>query len=80
MVTKVRKWGKGLGIQIPMSLAAEAGLEMGASVSVLVERRGLVIRLVRRKRLDLAYLLKRVHARNLHGRFDEGAAFERESW
>ncbi len=80
MQTKVQKWGNSLGVRIPRSFAAEAQVDAGSTVDISVEKGGLRIRRVRRRRYPLAELLRKITPRNLHEEVSTGAAVGREAW
>ena len=78
METKVQRWGNSLGVRIPRSVAAGAGLRAGTSVDISAEDETVVIRAVNRSRYRLSELLKRVKRSNLHETVDTGVAVGRE--
>ena len=80
MNTKIRKWGNSLGLRIPKSFAAAAGVEEGAEVDLAVEDGKLVIRPLRQRRYDLSDLLRKVKPDNLHKSVDSGGPAGREAW
>jgi antitoxin MazE len=80
MLAKVQKWGNSLGLRIPRAFAADARLEPGSVVDVSLERGGLMVRPVRRKKYALADLLKGIAKRNLHGEVATGDPVGREVW
>ena len=80
MNTKIRKWGNSLGLRIPKSFAAEAGVEEGSEVDMAVEDGKLVIRPLRQRRYDLSDLLRKVKPDNLHEPIDSGGPVGREAW
>ncbi len=80
MQTKVQKWGNSLGVRIPRSFAAEAEVDAGSVVDISMEKGGLRIRPVRRRRYALRELLRKITARNLHEEVATGAAVGREAW
>jgi antitoxin MazE len=80
MQTKVQKWGNSLGVRIPRSFAAEARVDAGSTVDISVEKGGLRIRPVRRRRYALIELLRKVTPRNLHNEVASGTAVGREAW
>jgi antitoxin MazE len=80
MQTKILKWGNSLGVRIPRSFAAEAEVDAGLVVDIWVEKGGLRIRPVRRRRYALRELLRRITPRNVHEEIAAGAAVGREAW
>ena len=80
MVTKVQKWGNGLGLRIPKSYAEEAQVEAGSVVDISVRNGVLVVRPVSRRRYRLAELLRAVKEQNLHAEVESGRPAGREAW
>ncbi len=80
METRVQKWGNGLALRIPKSLANQLGLEFNSLVRTSLRGDALVIAPVPPTRLKLDDLLDRVSAQNLHGEVDTGPAVGREAW
>lgn len=80
MQTKVQRWGNSLGVRIPRSFAAEAEVEAGSTVDISLERGGIRIRPVRRRRHRLSDLLRKITPQNLHEEVSTGAAVGREAW
>jgi antitoxin MazE len=78
--TKLQKWGNSLGLRIPKSFAAEAGVQAGSQVDLSVRAGELRVRAVRRKRLSLAPLLRKVTRKNLHSAIETGDPVGREAW
>jgi antitoxin MazE len=72
MQTRIQKWGNGLGLRIPKSVAKQAGLEAGSEVDLAVEGSDLVAHSKPRPRYQLADLLRGVTARNMHREIDTG--------
>lgn len=77
METMVRKWGNSLGIRIPSLYAKEFNLRNGSTVDIHEENGAIVIV---PKRRELADLLSRVTAENLHQPIDTGAPVGTEEW
>jgi antitoxin MazE len=81
MESVVKKWGNSLALRIPRSVAAEAGFEYGAKVSVRVEDGAMVVRpIARHTVVDLKALLRNVKKANLHGEVQTGPKRGREVW
>jgi antitoxin MazE len=80
MVTKIQKWGNSLGLRIPKSFAAEAGVEEGSAVDIFLEGDRLVIQSLRRERYRLSDLLSQIKENNLHKKISTGDAAGREAW
>jgi antitoxin MazE len=80
MQTKIQKWGNSLGLRIPKSFAAEAGVEAGSTVDLSVEDGELVVRPVRRRKYDLRDLVRAINSKNVHREVETGDAVGREAW
>jgi antitoxin MazE len=80
VLTRVRKWGNSLGLRIPRSFAAEAGVEDGSAVDLTVVDGELRVRPLKRKRYVLGELLDGVSELNLHGEVPTGRPVGREVW
>jgi antitoxin MazE len=78
MQTKIQKWGNSLGVRIPRSFAVE--VDAGSAVDISLEKGGLRIRPVRRRRYALRELLRKISPRNVHEEVATGAAVGREAW
>ena len=79
MVTRVQKWGNGLGPRIPRSLAAEAKVGEGSSVELSLRKGALPVSPARH-RYSLHELLARVARRDVHLEVDSGPPRGREAW
>ncbi|UCG84880.1 MAG: AbrB/MazE/SpoVT family DNA-binding domain-containing protein [Gemmatimonadota bacterium] len=80
MNTRIRKWGNSLGLRIPKSFAAEAGVAEGSEVDLTVKNGQLIVKPTRRRRVPLQDLLRRVRPDNLHEEIDTGGPVGREAW
>ena len=80
MQTKIQKWGNSLGLRIPRSFAAEAGVGAGSEVELSIRNGDLVVKPARRKTYVLKDLLQRITSRNLHAEVDTGDPVGREVW
>ena len=80
MQTKIQRWGNSLGLRIPRSFAAEAGVEAGSQVDLSVRDGDLVVRAAKRRTCRLSELLGRVTAKNQHGEVDTDEPIGREVW
>jgi antitoxin MazE len=78
MKTRVQKWGNGLALRIPKSLAAEAGLHAGAVVELSLLVGALLVRPIRPQPLTLDQLLSGVTDENRPGEWDTGPAVGKE--
>ncbi|MGH9466660.1 MAG: AbrB/MazE/SpoVT family DNA-binding domain-containing protein [Terriglobales bacterium] len=80
MTTTVRKWGNSASVRIPGPIMRAAGLVVDAEVDVRAERERIVIEPVRRRRYELADLLKQIRPQNLHKAVDFGPPRGKEVW
>lgn len=80
MLTKVQKWGNSLGLRIPKTFAADAGMQPGSVVDITPERGGLMVRPDHPKKYLLDDLLKGITKRNLHEEVVTGGPVGREAW
>ena len=80
MEVRLKKWGTGIAVPIPASIAAAAGLQFGQMVDVRTERGCPVVEAKRERVFKLAELVRRITAANLHGTADTGMATGREVW
>jgi antitoxin MazE len=79
MRTKVQRWGNSLGVRIPRSVAAEARVAAGSTVSIAAERGGFMVRRVRDRRHRLDDLLEQITDENIHDEVATGAPVGREA-
>ncbi len=77
-MSNVQKWGNSLAIRIPAAVAAQLDLSAGVPVELSAEAGALVVRPVRRGRLQLQDLLKNCRPEQLHGELDLGDDVGRE--
>ncbi|MEN6428784.1 MAG: AbrB/MazE/SpoVT family DNA-binding domain-containing protein [Phycisphaerales bacterium] len=80
MVTRVQKWGNGLVLRIPKSLADEVGLKDNSPVGLSLWQGKLIVTPVAKPDAALDNLLARVTKENLHGEVNAGHARGRETW
>ena len=80
MRTQVQKWGNSLALRIPKAFALDLGIAQDAPVELVLEDGCLVIRPLEIPRYDLAGLLERIDADNVHGEVDFGTAKGAEAW
>ena len=80
MNTRIQKWGNSLGLRIPKSFAAEAGVAEGSEVDLTVEGGRLLVTPLRQRKYDLSDLLREVKPDNLHKPIDSGGPVGREAW
>ena len=80
METRVTKWGDGLAVRIPQSIAIRIGLRPDCPVELSTRGTQLLISVVKQPRAQLAELLDGVTPENRHGEVDTGSAAGREIW
>jgi antitoxin MazE len=82
MITKVQKWGNSQGLRISKELLADADIEIGDPVDVVVDDGVLVVTPVRRVRgrLDLVQLVREIPADYRSGEADWGPPVGQEVW
>ncbi len=79
MEVTIRKWGDGLAVQIPNTLAEEIGLKDGMRVGLAISDGKLNISPPERPRLTLDALLAGITDDNLHPEQESGPARGREA-
>lgn len=79
MQSRIMKWGNSLAVRIPRSVAAETGLEYGATVDISANAGTVVVRPTTTT-VDLKSLLKGVKKSNLHAEVATGRRKGREVW
>jgi antitoxin MazE len=77
MSMTISKWGNSLGIRIPMGVAKEAGIGLGAPVRVLAQKGRIVVEPVM---FDLESLVKGITPQNRHNEIETGPAVGEEAW
>jgi antitoxin MazE len=77
METQVCRWGKGLAIRIPKTLAEEIGFEEGTPIDLFVEQGRLIIQ---KKPWTVEDLLAGITEENIHLEIDTGAPIGNEVW
>jgi antitoxin MazE len=82
MITKVQKWGNSQGLRLSKALLADADIEVGDSVDVVVNDGLLVVTPVRRVRggHDLRDLVRRISKGDGAPAFEWGEPKGREVW
>ena len=79
MRSEIAKWGNGLALRLPKSLAADAGFSAGTPVELSVQTGKLIVALARPK-YRLADLLAQITPDNRHDEVDWGAPKGTEEW
>ena len=73
----VAKWGSSLAVRIPKAIAEQWGVSEGSAIEM--DSRGDGV-LMRKKAYDLAEMLSRITADNLHPEQETGEAQGNERW
>ncbi|MDE0049176.1 MAG: AbrB/MazE/SpoVT family DNA-binding domain-containing protein [Rhodospirillales bacterium] len=73
----IRKWGSSLAVRIPKAIAEQWGVSEGSAIEMASQGDRVVMR---RRPYDLADMLSRVTAENLHPEQDTGEAQGSEQW
>ncbi len=82
MRVKVQKWGNSQGLRLSKALLADAAIEVGDEVQVVVQEGTIVVTPVRRVRggHDLRDLVRRIPPGAVAGEVDWGPPVGREAW
>ena len=82
MMTRVQKWGNSQGLRLTKELLADAQMNVGDEVEVLVQEGTLVVTPLRRVRgrIDLAELVSRIPAGYQAEELDWGPPAGNEVW
>ena len=80
MRTAVKKWGNSASVRIPAAVMQAAHLDLDEPVDVREESGRIVIEPIRRKKYDLAELVKGITSRNLHDEIDFSGPVGKEIW
>jgi len=82
MNTKVQRWGNSQGVRLSKALLADAAIEVGDEVKVVVEDGALIVTPVRRIRggHDLRELVRRIPKGTGREKLDWGPPVGREVW
>ena len=73
----IRKWGGSLAVRIPKAVAEQCGVSEGSAVEMDAEEGRIVLR---KRSHDLADMLSRITADNLHPEQDFGETEGNEQW
>ena len=80
MRVRIQKWGHGLALRIPESIAVETRIERDTLVDLSLVEGKLVISPVACARPTLEQLLEGVTPENLHNEWETGPAAGVEAW
>ncbi len=73
----VRKWGSSLAVRIPKAIAEQWGVSEGSAIEMQSQGDRVVMR---KRAYDLADMLSRMTADNVHPEHDTGEAQGNERW
>ncbi len=73
----VRKIGSGFSVRIPKAAAEQCNIVEGASIQLVVSKKGIVIR---NRPYDLATMVDQITSDNMHHEQDFGAPVGKEIW
>ncbi len=79
MQSRIKKWGNGLGVRIPQSLAASIGVRENTPIDVSVEGGAIVIKPAATQ-VRLHELVQGITPSNTHSEIDWGSRKGREVW
>lgn len=80
MKSSLKRWGNSLAVRIPMSFAAEIGVEQGSPVEISLREGGLMISPLPKPHLTLEDLLAEVTEENRHPEVAVEGPVGREVW
>ena len=80
MVTVVKRWGNSIGVRLPKTIAQEAEITEGGSVSIEARDERIIITPVRKRHYQLADLVRRITPRNRHEVIETGKPCGKEAW
>ncbi len=78
MITKIVRWGTGLGLRIPKAFAKVAGIHEGSTVHISFDGDRIVIRPVRTPRYRISDLVSQIREDNIHEEIPTGTSVGRE--
>ena len=73
----VSKWGDGLAIHIPESVAEEWGVQEGSAIEIVTQGDRVILR---KRPYDLDEMLSQINPGNLHTEQDTGPPQGKEQW
>lgn len=82
MITRIQKWGNSQGIRLSKEVLADAGMDVGDEVNVVVREGALKVSPLRRVRgaQDLRKLVRRIPKGYRAEELDWGPPIGREAW
>ena len=80
MEARIRKWGNGLAVRIPQSIANQIGLQPDLPVTLTISGTDLTFSPIRRSPATLEELLEKVTGDNLHEEVEFGPPVGEEVW
>ena len=73
----IRKWGSSLAVRIPKAIAEQWGVSEGSAVEMDAQGKQIIMQ---KRTYDLADMLRRITADNLHPEQDIGETQGNEQW
>jgi len=80
MEAKVKRWGNSLGIRIPKSFSAQAGITDGSDIELQLEGDKITIVPIHKNEYTLDELLSRVSEDNIHYEIKTNGPLGNEVW
>jgi antitoxin component of MazEF toxin-antitoxin module len=80
VVGKIQKWGNSQGLRLSRQLLAQAEIEVGDDVEVVVSEQQIVVRKLQLPKYDLAELVARIPKSYTAEKAATGPAVGRETW
>ena len=80
MQVQVSRWGNSLAVRIPAAVLAQACVEEGSSLEILVEEDGAIVLVAANKAPTMADLVGAITPENTHTATNWGAPVGNEIW
>lgn len=80
MEAKVKKWGNSLGVRIPKSFSAQAGINDGSDIELQLEGNKITIVPIHKSEYSLDELLSKVSEDNIHYEIKTNGSVGNEVW
>ena len=80
MQARVQRWGNGLAIRIPQSLADQSQIDQNSIIEMSVENGRIILLPVAQRKVTLTQLLEGVTKENLHQAVETGPSVGQEVW
>ena len=75
--SRISKWGTGLAVRIPDTIARQWGVQEGSEIQIIPQGEQIMLR---KKPYNLHDMLAQVTPENLHTEWDTGIPQGREEW